>query len=336
VGGLAPVCRVLLALGLGAATMTPFVSSAAADPAPDPIAEAKQNLEDARQQANDAAARFSDAESSYDELGNKIAVLQEKIAAGEARREDLRAIAQRRAVAAYKSQGSNLGAVFDAKTPEQSMRSAALLDRANAADNDVIAQLAALNAQLTAQRDQLTEDQRNQSAARDRLGAERELLDAKVAQAYQALLDLQAKAAADAAAARALNPPVINGMVCPLPGAAFTDDFGAPRAGHRHEGIDMFAPMGTAELAVVSGNVTYGDGGAGGMGAYIEGDNGVTFVYYHLSEYVGAPRHVNPGEVVGKVGQTGDATAPHLHFEMRPGGRTAAPVDPYPTLREIC
>jgi murein DD-endopeptidase MepM/ murein hydrolase activator NlpD len=72
------------------------------------------------------------------------------------------------------------------------------------------------------------------------------------------------------------------------------------------------------------------------MGAYIEGDNGVTFVYYHLSEYVGAPRHVNPGEVIGKVGQTGDATGPHLHFEMRPGGRTAAPIDPYSTLTKIC
>lgn len=308
-----------------------LAGAASAAPAPDPIAEAKQQLEQARQEANDAAARFSDAESSYEELGNKIDALQEKIAAGEQRRDELRAIAQRRAVVAYKMQGSDLGAVFNAKTPEQGMRSSTLLDRANAADNGVISQLGILNGQLTAYRDQLAEDRQNQPEARNRLAGERKLLDAKVTQAYQALLDLQAKGAADAAATR-----VIDGMVCPLPGAAFSDDFGAPRTGHTHEGNDMFAPMGTLELAATAGNVTFGDGGAGGMGAYIEGDNGVTFVYYHLSAYVGAPRHVSPGEVIGKVGQTGDATAPHLHFEMRPGGRTAPPIDPYPTLTRIC
>lgn len=308
-----------------------LAGAAAAAPAPDPIAAAKQQLEQARQEANDAAAQFSDAESSYEELGNKIDALQQKIAAGEQRRNELRAFAQRRAVVAYKMQGSDMGAVFDARTPEQSMRSFALLDRANAADNDVVSQIGILNGHLTAHRDQLAEYQQDQPAARDRLAGERKVLDAKVTQAYQALLDLQAKAAADAAATR-----VIDGMVCPLPGAAFNDDFGAPRTGHRHEGIDMFAPMGTLELAVAAGNVTFGDGGAGGMGAYIEGDNGVTFVYYHLSAYVGAPRHVSPGEVIGKVGQTGDATAPHLHFEMRPGGRTAPPIDAFPTLMRIC
>lgn len=72
-------------------------------------------------------------------------------------------------------------------------------------------------------------------------------------------------------------------MVCPVPGAAFTSDFGQPRTGHTHQGNDMFAPMGTPNLAVVGGNITYGDGGSGGMGAYLDGDNGVTYVYYHLS-----------------------------------------------------
>ena len=68
----------------------------------------------------------------------------------------------------------------------------------------------------------------------------------------------------------------------------------------------------------------------------LEGDNGVTYVYYHLSQYVGGPRHVAPGEVIAKLGMTGNAGAPHTHFEIRPGGRTASAVNPYPTLVKIC
>jgi murein DD-endopeptidase MepM/ murein hydrolase activator NlpD len=125
-------------------------------------------------------------------------------------------------------------------------------------------------------------------------------------------------------------------MVCPVPGAAFSSDFGQPRTGHTHQGNDMFAPMSTPNLAVVGGNITYGDGGSGGMGAYLDGDNGVTYVYYHLSQYVGGPRHVAQGEVIAKLGMTGNAGAPHTHFEIRPGGRTAPAVNPYPTLVKIC
>jgi murein DD-endopeptidase MepM/ murein hydrolase activator NlpD len=128
---------------------------------------------------------------------------------------------------------------------------------------------------------------------------------------------------------------IIDGMACPLPGAAFTDDWGQRRPGGRtHQGNDLHAPTGVPELAIVSGNVTYGDGGGGGMGAYIAGDDGNRYVYYHLSAYVGPPRHVSPGEVIGKVGATGDATGPHLHFEIHPGGGPA--VDPYQTLSRIC
>ena len=110
--------------------------------------------------------------------------------------------------------------------------------------------------------------------------------------------------------------------------------FGQRRSGGGfHPGNDMLAPTGTPELAVVSGEVTYGDGGGGGMGAYIAGDDGNRYVYYHLSQYVGAPRHVAPGEVIGKVGSTGNSTGPHLHFEIHPGG--GGPIDPFPTLADL-
>jgi murein DD-endopeptidase MepM/ murein hydrolase activator NlpD len=304
VGQLAPVRRVLVATCVLAAAAIPLLTSpASGQPVPDP-----------RQEANNAAARYSDIETRYGQLGDQIAALEEKIHAGELRRAELRGIAQRRAAVAYKNAGADLGVLFEAKNPSEGARSAALLDRANEADNHLAADIGTLNAQLTAQRDQLAAQEKERQGALNQLNG----IDGNFAGAY-------------------VGGPVqiIDGMACPVPGAAFTDDYGRPRPGGRtHQGVDMHAPMGIPELAVVSGNVTYGDGGGGGMGAYIAGDDGNRYVYYHLSAYIGPPRHVTAGEVIGKLGATGDATGPHLHFESHPGGGPA--VDPYPMLAKIC
>jgi murein DD-endopeptidase MepM/ murein hydrolase activator NlpD len=306
-------------------------SSAAAQPAPDPLAELKQRADEAQREANEAAERYTNAQSSFEDLGNKIAELEQRIAAGEARREELRGIAQRRAIVAYKTQGTDRDAIFESRNPQESARLSVLLERANAADNAAVAEMAAVNAQLADLRDRLAEDSKDYNAYRQRLADERNLLDAKVAGADLAMRELQAQRVAEG-----LGAPVVDGLVCPVPGAAFSNDFGQPRTGHRHQGNDMFAPMGTPNLAVVGGNVTYGPGGSGGMGAYLEGENGVTYIYYHLSEYVGGPRRVAQGEVIAKLGMTGNAGAPHTHFEIRPGGRTATAINPFPTISKIC
>jgi murein DD-endopeptidase MepM/ murein hydrolase activator NlpD len=306
-------------------------SSAGAQPAPDPLAELTQRADEARREANEAAERYTNAQSSFEDLGNKIADLEQKIAAGEARREELRGIAERRAIVAYKTQGTDRDAIFESRNPQESARLSVLLERANAADNAAVAEMAAVNAQLAAQRDRLAEDSKDYNSYRQRLADERNLLDAKVAGADLAMRALQAQRVA-----AGLGAPVVEGLVCPVPGAAFSNDFGQPRTGHSHQGNDMFAPMGTPNLAVVGGNVTYGPGGSGGMGAYLEGENGVTYIYYHLSEYVGGPRRVAQGEVIAKLGMTGNAGAPHTHFEIRPGGRTATAINPFPTISKIC
>ena len=181
--------------------------------AADPLAEAKQRADEARRQADDAAGRYTNAQSSFEDLGNKIADIEQKIAAGEARRKELRGIAARRAIVAYKTQGSDRAAILDAQNPSEGMRSAALLDRANEADNAAVADLAALNAELALQRDQLDEQHRDFNSWHARLADEKKLLDGKVADADRTLRDLQAKAAAEG---RGLDEPVIDGMVCPV------------------------------------------------------------------------------------------------------------------------
>ena len=125
----------------------------------------------------------------------------------------------------------------------------------------------------------------------------------------------------------------VDGIVCPMPGSAYGDSWGAPRSGgRRHEGVDMLAPTGTPIFAVVSGVVTFKQNRLGGNAVSLAGDNGNRYYYAHLSRYEGTSRRVVQGELIGYNGDTGNATGvPHLHFEVHPGGGLA--VNPTPSVR---
>jgi len=106
-----------------------------------------------------------------------------------------------------------------------------------------------------------------------------------------------------------------------------------------HSGLDLMAPEGTQILAARPGRVLYtGDGfrGYGNMVILDHGDGFVT-VYAHAKKLlVHAEDQVAAGQVIALVGQTGNATAPHLHFEIREGDRALDPLpflDPVATAR---
>lgn len=120
--------------------------------------------------------------------------------------------------------------------------------------------------------------------------------------------------------------------VFPVAGnATFSDDFAAPRGGHSHQGIDIFAAEGTPVRAVDDGRVRYDENKLGGHTAYVKASDGTTSYYYaHLSSYEGAARPVKAGDVIGYVGHTGNAanTPPHLHFQVSySAGGTANPYE---------
>ena len=116
------------------------------------------------------------------------------------------------------------------------------------------------------------------------------------------------------------------------PGVRQTGGFGPridPIDGTRkfHSGVDLAAPEGTPVVAV-EGGVVKSAGPRGGYGNAVEIDHGggVTTVYAHASSLaVHAGERVEEGQTIAAVGQTGRATGPHLHFELRVGGR---PCDP--------
>jgi hypothetical protein len=148
-----------------------------------------------------------------------------------------------------------------------------------------------------------------------------------------------------------LPPPLqhsitAQGYVFPVYGpSGYGDTFGAFRGdvpGGWHHGDDIFAPLGAPVLAVASGVVfSVGPNPIGGNRLWLQDAAGNQYYYAHLSAYTPLARdgtHVQAGDVLGFVGNTGDAAGGpyHLHFEVHPAsllflGYDGA-VDPTPYL----
>src|SRR3954452_1176575 len=131
-------------------------------------------------------------------------------------------------------------------------------------------------------------------------------------------------------ALRAPPPRCPVGLSWPLQ-APVAGAFG-PRGIGFPPGIDLPAPTGTSVGAAAAGRVIYAGYNAGGYGRLVEiaHGGGVVSMYAHLSAFtVGVGESVARGTSVGRVGSTGEATGPHLHFEVRVRG---AAVDPVPAL----
>lgn len=122
---------------------------------------------------------------------------------------------------------------------------------------------------------------------------------------------------------------------CPVPEYTWwSNDFGAPRVGHTHQGNDIGASQGAEILAPFDGNASMSSDSLGGLTVTVSGKDG--YVYNaHLVKY-GKSGRVDAGDVVGYVGATGNAqgTSPHNHFEWHPNGGSA--IDPYDVLSEVC
>jgi hypothetical protein len=154
------------------------------------------------------------------------------------------------------------------------------------------------------------------------------------------------------------TPPARGGvpqLIFPVVGqATFTDDYGDPRGSGRHAGNDIMAARRAPAVAVEAGTVRFHTTSArAGCMLYLNGASGTQYLYIHLNNdltrgndnrgrcvpgvsyargLVNGAR-VAAGEMIGYVGDSGDANgiAPHLHFEVHPrGGRD---VNPFQHLR---
>jgi murein DD-endopeptidase MepM/ murein hydrolase activator NlpD len=146
-------------------------------------------------------------------------------------------------------------------------------------------------------------------------------------------------------------PPPTAPAVVPPPGPGvfpvagphtYGEGFGAPRKGYSHQGQDLAAAEGVPVVAPQAGTILYVDFQAKAAGWYIvqRGADGRDFFFAHCqagSVAVKPGQAVTPGQPLCNVGATGDASGPHLHFEIWLGGwrvdAASRPVDPLADLQ---
>lgn len=106
------------------------------------------------------------------------------------------------------------------------------------------------------------------------------------------------------------------------------------KAGEPHDGIDLAAPKGTPVQTAAPGTVLFaGEQKGYGLIAIVEHDGDLITLYAHNRDLrVKSGQKVRKGQVIATVGESGKTSGPHLHFEVRVGGR---PVDPLGLLGPV-
>ncbi|MGV4986951.1 M23 family metallopeptidase [Streptomyces sp. NPDC001709] len=175
-------------------------------------------------------------------------------------------------------------------------------------------------------------------AAADKQTADAAAKAEKDAAAKAAAAKQKAEADAKKAAEAKRLAELAKQYTLPVVSYTITGTFGQPGAmwsSGYHTGLDFAAPTGTLIKAVHGGTVTQaGWAGAYGYRTVLTLDDGTELWFCHQSSInVSVGQKVSTGDVIGRVGATGNVTGPHLHLEVHPNGQAGA-IDPAPWLRD--
>ncbi len=322
--------RLVGALILAAALVAPASVAHAAT-----VAELKAQLAQIRSEMQPATSAYDAALTSLQNTQYRIKQTNGRIAAATARLTAAQGILGARADALYRAGGQM--AVFQfvlgATTWDDLVTRMDYITMIADSDAKLVKDVKDARAVLQVQRTQLTAaataEKKDVAATAARQKSMEAQLAAKNLQ-YDRLL------AAIGAQSGGKSPPGPNGLTFPVRGIhSYSDTWGAPRSGGRHHmGTDIMSPRGTPVVAVASGAARPHWNTLGGNSITLTADNGWVFYYAHLTSYAVGSGRVKAGQVIGYVGNTGDAAGgpTHLHFQMGPRARW---VDPYSYLRQM-
>jgi murein DD-endopeptidase MepM/ murein hydrolase activator NlpD len=327
------------------------------------VTEAEQALErmtvEAEAASGEALAAKAALAAAQEEATATATRLAEASGAVDAIEDDVSAIGRE----AYMGGDDTFGDVailLDSDSPTDVLQQAATLEVLGQERTQVLEELERVEAAearadraartAVAERDQLartaaeTEAAANEQLAAaqgdfDAVAAEKAALDARLREAEIRLLTLQGAADAEAAWSAqqevAAAPDVLGsagGAVPPASGRV-TSCYGS-RWGTLHAGVDIAAPIGTPIHAPDDGVVlTAGPASGFGLAVGLQHGDGSITLYGHVNQmFVTAGQLVAAGDQIAEVGNRGQSTGPHLHFEVHTGGLYVNRTNPVPWL----
>ena len=302
---------------------------------PELVAAAESRLVEAKAAASAAEQRSEAMQLAVTELQAKAEELDSESADLVKVASEKRSELSQRAINSFMNPTSGYPkSVFDMGEVSDLMVRRHMLNFVAERDQTLIEEYEELQETLFGDSAKLVEESSELLAQRDQAVASVADANAEVAEAQLAVATFQA--AGECFVPNAVFP-VLQPYDLPL-----INSYGFARStggGHWHEGIDIFAPIGTPLVASETGVISsVGVASLGGTRLWITGDSGTRWYYAHLSGYAPNIRDgqvVQAGDVIGYVGDTGSArgTDPHLHLEIRPPGIRV--INPYPQLKAL-
>ena len=295
-----------------------------------------------------AQAALGGAQAAAAAAADELAAVRQAVADSQ---DDVAAIGRQ----AYMGSDDTFGDVallLDAESPTELLQQAATLELLGEERTRQLAELEDAEVREAqadrAAREAVAEQDRAAQAAAQAEAAASELLAAAratydAAAAEKATLERELQAAlgrsgvADPAAAVALAQSTqllsaAGGAIAPTQGRV-TSCYGA-RWGAMHNGVDIAAPIGTPVYTPEAGVVLQAGPASGfGLAVAVQHGDGTITLYGHINQYfVSAGQVVSAGQQIAEVGNRGQSTGPHLHFEVHNGGLYANRVNPTPWL----
>jgi murein DD-endopeptidase MepM/ murein hydrolase activator NlpD len=317
-----------------------------AEAASDAVLKTRTDLARARTAAETAAEALAEAEQAVARLQDDVATLGRE---------------------AYMGEDNGLGDVavlLDAQGPDELLQRAATMEllgvdraralevlerlevqraRADRAARDAVAQRDAAAVAAAEAEARIEERLADAQKAFDAMTAEKRKLDRQLKRAEIRLLELEnapepeqaweeEQAVEQAAEVAVSAVRSAGGAVAPTTGRV-TSCYGA-RWGTMHLGVDIAAPIGTPVHTPEPGVVLQAGPASGfGQAVYVQHSDGSITLYGHVSRFhVSAGQTVAAGQLIADVGNEGQSTGPHLHFEVHTGGLYANRADPMPWL----
>jgi peptidoglycan LD-endopeptidase LytH len=330
-------------IGLAACLLAAGLSFVMPAAAADPLTNATKQARTLRSELQAATEKLEAADAALYETEQRLAFYQRQVRRARSQLASAQAAMAGEVAAVYRSGGLAMANAILQPDPERLLGRVELASLLVSRQADTMQDTRLASGAYVASVGRMAAAQRRAEALRGAANRAVQALTTRLRQAQAAQARL-AKLQARPRPSRATPVAAPGGgkVACLMEAPySYTDTFGAPRSGGRtHQGTDVMAPYGAEVYAYADGAVSRESSNAyGGITLYLLGANGVEYYYAHLSRYaVPAGSRVRAGQLIAYNGQSGNAryTAPHVHFEVHPGGPGSTPVNPYPYVQRAC